>query len=309
MVIHHWRNRACLPLDLLQILASRWSRKTMTIDTVSLNRSHEGMQGVYKHASRETGTAMTFSVYVPPHQGAAKLPVVWYLSGLTCTHANVTEKGEFRKACAELGLIFVAPDTSPRGDGVPGDPAGSYDFGLGAGFYVDATQAPFDRHYRMWSYVTKELPDLVAGHFPVDPARQSILGHSMGGHGALTIALSHPHRYRAVSAFSPIAAPSQVPWGIKSLGGYLGEDKAAWRKHDAVALIEDGARVSDLLVDIGDADPFLKEQLRPELLEAACAKAGIPLKLRLQSGYDHSYYFVSTFMADHMRWHAARLRP
>jgi S-formylglutathione hydrolase len=280
----------------------------MTIETVSLNRSHEGVQGVYRHASRETGTVMTFSVYVPPHQGAAQLPVVWYLSGLTCTHANVTEKGEFRKACAELGLIFVAPDTSPRGDGVPGDPAGSYDFGVGAGFYVDATQAPFDRHYRMWSYVTRELPDLVAGHFPIDPARQSILGHSMGGHGALTIALSHPHRYHAVSAFSPIAAPSQVPWGIKALGGYLGDDKAAWRKHDAVALIEDGARVSDLLVDIGDADPFLKEQLRPELLEAACAKAGIPLNLRLQSGYDHSYYFVSTFMADHMRWHAARLQ-
>jgi S-formylglutathione hydrolase len=280
----------------------------MTIETVSSNRSHAGMQGVYKHSSRETGTGMTFSVYVPPHQGAAKLPVVWYLSGLTCTHANVTEKGEFRKACAELGLIFVAPDTSPRGEGVPGDPAGSYDFGLGAGFYVDATQAPFDRHYRMWSYVTKELPDLVAEHFPADFERQSILGHSMGGHGALTIALSHPGRYRAASAFSPIAAPSQVPWGFKALGGYLGDDKAAWRKHDAVALIEDGARFSDFLVDIGDADPFLKEQLRPDLLESACAKASIPLNLRLHNGYDHSYYFISTFMADHMRWHAARLR-
>jgi S-formylglutathione hydrolase len=280
----------------------------MTIETVSLNRSHGGMQGVYKHASRETRTGMTFSVYVPPKRDEVKLPVVWYLSGLTCTHANVTEKGEYRQACAELGLIFVAPDTSPRGEGVPGDPAGSYDFGLGAGFYVDATQPPFARNYRMWSYVTEELPDLIATHFPVDLKRQSILGHSMGGHGALTIALSHPDRYRAASAFSPIASPSQVPWGIKALGGYLGDNREAWRKHDAVALIEDGARFSDFLVDVGDGDPFLNEQLRPELLARACAKAGIPLNLRLQPGYDHSYYFVSTFMADHMRWHAARLQ-
>jgi S-formylglutathione hydrolase len=280
----------------------------MTIETVSLNRSHGGMQGVYKHASRETRTGMTFSVYVPPKRDEVKLPVVWYLSGLTCTHANVTEKGEYRQACAELGLIFVAPDTSPRGENVPGDPAGSYDFGLGAGFYVDATQPPFARNYRMWSYVTKELPELIGTHFPADLKRQSILGHSMGGHGALTIALSDPDRYRAASAFSPIASPSQVPWGIKALGGYLGDDKAAWRKHDAVALIEDGARFSDFLVDVGDADPFLKEQLRPELLERACARAGIPLNLRLQPGYDHSYYFVSTFMADHLRWHAARLQ-
>lgn len=280
----------------------------MTIETVSTNRSHGGVQGVYRHASRTTGTNMTFSVYVPPHQPGAKLPVVWYLSGLTCTHANVTEKGEFRRACGELGLIFVAPDTSPRGEGVPGDPEGAYDFGLGAGFYVDATQEPFARNYRMWSYVTEELPDLVAAQFPVDITRQSILGHSMGGHGALTIALRHPDRYRAASAFAPIVAPSQVPWGIKALGGYLGDDRAAWRRHDAVALIEDGARFSDLLVDYGDADPFLTEQLRPQLLEAACAKANIPLKLRAHEGYDHSYYFISTFMADHLRWHAARLK-
>jgi S-formylglutathione hydrolase len=191
---------------------------------------------------------------------------------------------------------------------VPGDPAGAYDFGLGAGFYVDATQPPFARNYRMWSYVTKELPELIASHFPVDPKRQSILGHSMGGHGALTIALSHPERYRAATAFSPIAAPSQVPWGIKALTGYLGGNREAWRKHDAVALIEDGARFPDFLVDCGDADPFLVEQLRPELLESACAKARIPHTFRLQSGYDHSYYFVSTFMADHLRWHAARLK-
>jgi S-formylglutathione hydrolase len=279
----------------------------MPIETVSRNRSHGGVQGVYRHDSRETGTGMTFSVYVPPHQDGTKLPVVWYLSGLTCTHANVTEKGEFRKACAELGLILVAPDTSPRGEGVPGDAAGAYDFGLGAGFYVDATQAPFAQNYRMWSYVTEELPELVAGHFPVDPKRQSILGHSMGGHGALTVALRNPGRYRAASAFSPVVAPSQVPWGIKALGLYLGDDGGAWRRHDSVALIEDGARFSDFLVDVGDADQFLAEQLRPELLERACSQAGIPLLLRRQPGYDHSYYFVSTFMEDHMRWHAARL--
>jgi S-formylglutathione hydrolase len=251
---------------------------------------------------------MTFSVYVPPHKDGAKLPVVWYLSGLTCTHANVTEKGEFRKACSDLGLIFVAPDTSPRGADVPGDPANAYDFGLGAGFYVDATEAPFAKNYRMWSYVTEELPKLVADHFPVDATRQSILGHSMGGHGALTVALRNPNRYRAASAFAPIVAPSQVPWGNKALGGYLGTNKAAWRKHDTVALIEDGAKFSGFLVDYGDADQFLTEQLRPELLQAACEKAGIPLTLRRQSGYDHSYYFISTFMADHLHWHAERLR-
>jgi len=279
----------------------------MTLETVSLNKSYGGMQGVYKHTSRETATPMTFSVYVPPHQAGTKLPVVWYLSGLTCTHANVTEKGEYRKACAELGLILVAPDTSPRGDNVPGDPAGAYDFGLGAGFYVDAKQPPFVRNYRMWSYVTKELPETIIANFPVDSGRQSIMGHSMGGHGALTVALSHPARYRAATAFSPITAPSEVPWGTKALGGYLGRDKQAWRKHDTVALIEDGARYSEFLVDVGDADPFLKEQLRPELLQRACSDAGIPLTLRLQPGYDHSYYFVSTFMADHLRWHAERL--
>jgi len=279
----------------------------MAMEQVSTNRSFGGEQGVYKHVSAATGTEMTFSVFVPQHQPGTKLPVIWYLSGLTCTHANVTEKGEFRRVCAELGLIFVAPDTSPRGEGVPDDPAGAYDFGLGAGFYVDATQPPFDRHYRMWSYVTQELPALIGENFPADIEGQSIMGHSMGGHGAITIALRNPGRYASVSAFAPIVAPSQVPWGEKALAGYLGEDRAAWRGHDAVALIEDGARLPALLVDQGSADPFLAEQLRPELLENACKAAGIDLTLNLREGYDHSYYFISTFMADHLRWHAGKL--
>ena len=278
----------------------------MTLETLSTNKAFGGVQGVYRHASAQTGTDMTFSVFVPPQAAdGAKCPVVWYLSGLTCTHANVTEKGDYRGACAELGLIFVAPDTSPRGDGVPDDEA--YDFGQGAGFYVDATQAPWDAYFRMYSYVAEELPALIAAEFPADMARQAITGHSMGGHGALTLALRNPGRYRSVSAFAPIVAPGQVPWGEKALGGYLGEDRAAWRKHDAVALIEDGARVEAILVDQGDADAFLADQLRPELLESACAAAGVDLTLRLQPGYDHSYYFISTFMADHLRWHAERL--
>ncbi|VWX47212.1 S-formylglutathione hydrolase [Novosphingobium sp. 9U] len=280
----------------------------MSLEVVSTNLAHGGVQGVYKHASAATQTDMTFSVFVPKHEPGEVLPVVWYLSGLTCTQANVTEKGEFRAACAELGLIFVAPDTSPRGVEVADDPDGAYDFGLGAGFYVDATQEPFACNYRMWSYVTEELPGLLAQNFPVDRTRQSIMGHSMGGHGALTIGLNYPDRFRAVSAFAPIVAPAQVPWGQKALSGYLGEDQAAWRRHDAVALIEDGARVPDLLVDQGDADTFLAEQLRSHLLEQACADAEIPLTLRMQPGYDHSYYFISSFMADHLRWHAERLK-
>ena len=278
----------------------------MTPEIVSEARAHGGRQLVVKHASAATGTDMVFSIFLPPQaEGGAKLPVVWYLSGLTCTHANVTDKGEYRAACAEHGLIFVAPDTSPRGDDVP-DEAG-WDFGKGAGFYVDATEEPWAANYRMWSYVTEELPALVAAEFPVDSERQGITGHSMGGHGALTIALRHPGRFRSVSAFAPIVAPSQVPWGEKAFGGYLGPDRSRWRAHDAVALIEDGARVPDLLVDVGDADPFLERELRPELLERACAEAGMPLQLRREPGYDHSYYFISTFMADHLRWHAERL--
>jgi S-formylglutathione hydrolase len=280
----------------------------MTLETVSEAKSHGGVQGVYRDASAATGTDMTFSVFVPPQpEQGEPLPVLWYLSGLTCTHANVMEKGEYRAACAEAGIIFVAPDTSPRGEGVPDDADGAWDFGLGAGFYVDATEPPWAANYRMWSYVTEELPALVADHFPIDPARQGITGHSMGGHGALTVALRHPGRFRSVSAFAPIVAPSQVPWGEKAFSNYLGPDRSKWWAHDAVTLIETGARLPALLVDVGEADPFLERELKPELLERACADAGIPLTLRRQPGYDHSYYFISTFMADHVRWHAERL--
>tara|TARA_R110000824_G_scaffold127250_2_gene287286 strand:+ start:17768 stop:18595 length:828 start_codon:yes stop_codon:yes gene_type:complete len=275
------------------------------METVSTNRSFAGTQGVYSHASAETGTEMTFAVYVPDHEEGAKLPVLWYLSGLTCTHANVMEKGEYRKAASELGLIIVAPDTSPRGEGVADDEA--YDMGQGAGFYVDATEEPWAKHFRMRSYIEKELPDLIAREFPVDMSRQAIFGHSMGGHGALTIALRNPDRYKSVSAFSPIVSPINCPWGEKALGGYIGNDQAAWREYDACALIEDGARVADILVDQGTSDNFLEEQLKPQLLTEACAKAGILLSLNLRDGYDHSYYFISTFMADHLRWHAERL--
>lgn len=280
----------------------------MSIETISTNRSFGGTQGVYGHASTATGTDKTFSVYVPDHPEGARLPVVWYLSGLTCTHANVTEKGEYRRACAELGLIFIAPDTSPRGEDVPDDADGAYDFGLGAGFYVDATQAPFDRHYRMRSYIEQELPALIAAYFPADMAAQGIMGHSMGGHGALTIGLRNPARFRAVSAFAPIVSPLNCPWGNKALGGYLGPDRSLWREYDACALIEEGARLPDLLVDQGEGDNFLAEQLKTHLLVEACEKAGQPATIRMQPGYDHSYYFISTFMAEHLAWHAARLK-
>ena len=277
--------------------------------TVSTARAHGGTQGVYAHESTATGTTMTFSVFVPPLETGQRAPILWYLSGLTCTHANVTDKGEFRAACAEAGIAFIAPDTSPRGEGVADDPEGAWDFGLGAGFYVDATEEPWAKHYRMRSYIEDELPALIAAEFPMlDGARQSITGHSMGGHGALTIGLRNPDRFRSISAFAPIVAPSQVPWGEKALGGYLGNDRSAWRAADAVAMIEDGARVKELLIDQGDADQFLAEQLRPELLAKACADAGIDCTLRMQPGYDHSYYFISTFLPDHVRWHGERLK-
>ncbi len=279
----------------------------MTLETVSTNKSFGGTQGVYAHASAETGTRMTFAVFLPPQADApgVKLPVLWYLSGLTCTHANVMDKGEYRRTAAELGVIIICPDTSPRGDDVPDDEG--YDFGKGAGFYVDATAEPWRANFRMYSYVTEELPAIIAANFPADMDRQAITGHSMGGHGALTIALKHSERFRSVSAFAPISAPLDCPWGHKALGGYLGDDRTNWRAYDATALIEDGARVAEILVDQGAADNFLVEQLKPELLQAACEKAGIALTLRMQPGYDHSYFFISTFMDDHIRWHAERL--
>jgi len=275
------------------------------LEQVSSWRAHGGTQGVYTHPSISTGTPMTFSVFVPDHAPGARLPVLWYLSGLTCTHANVTEKGEYRAACAARGIVFVAPDTSPRGDEVPDDEG--YDFGKGAGFYVDATEAPWAANFRMRSYIESELPALVGAHFPVDLARQGITGHSMGGHGALTIALRNPGRFRSVSAFAPIVSPLSCPWGEKALGGYLGSDRAAWAQYDACALIADGARLPDLLVDQGEADTFLDGQLKTHLLAEACAAAGQPATIRMQPGYDHSYYFISTFMADHVGWHAERL--
>jgi len=277
----------------------------VALKTLSTNRAHGGTQGVYAHASTATGTDMTFSLFQPDGEGP--FPVLWYLSGLTCTHANVTEKGEFRAACAAHGIAFIAPDTSPRGEGVPDDPEGAYDFGLGAGFYVDATEPPFECHYRMRSYIEDELPALVAEHFPLDMARQSITGHSMGGHGALTVALRNPSRFKSVSAFAPIVSPLNCPWGEKALGGYIGPDRGKWRAYDTCALIEDGARVPDMLIDQGTADNFLESQLKTHLLREACAATGQPATIRMQDGYDHSYYFISSFMADHVAWHGERL--
>lgn len=278
------------------------------MDTLSTHRAHGGTQGVYRHASTATHTPMTFSVFMP--DGPGPFPVLWYLSGLTCTHANVTDKGEYRAACAEAGVIFIAPDTSPRGEDVADDAA--YDFGQGAGFYVNATQAPFAQHYQMQTYIEDELPALIAANFPADMTRQSITGHSMGGHGALTIGLRNPDRFKSISAFAPICHPMECPWGTKALSGYLGEDRAAWRAYDAVTLIEDmnaetRAQVPAVLVDQGTADDFLDEQLAPDALAHACETAGIDLTLRMQDGYDHSFFFISTFLRDHIRWHAQAL--
>lgn len=274
--------------------------------TLSTSLSHGGVQGVYSHASETCACDMTFAVFVPQQASHGPLPVLWYLSGLTCTHQNVMDKGEYRQLAAELGLIIVCPDTSPRGEAVP-DEKDNWQFGAGAGFYVDATEPPYAKNYRMYSYVTQELPALIAREFPADMERQSIFGHSMGGHGALTIALKHPDRFRSASAFAPIVQPSTAGWSKPAFQKYLGEDETAWRAYDACALVEDGARFPEFLIDQGKADGFLDEGLRPWLFEDVCRKAGIPLSLNMREGYDHSYFFISTFMDDHLRWHAQRL--
>jgi S-formylglutathione hydrolase len=276
-------------------------------EAIAGHRCHGGVQAVYRHQSAATGTPMEFSIYLPPGAETGKrCPVLWWLSGLTCTWENATTKAGFQGPAAAAGMVVVCPDTSPRGLDLPGEHS-AYDFGSGAGFYLDAAVEPWSRHYQMESYVTDELQALVAAHFPIDTGRQGIAGHSMGGHGALTLALKHPGLYRSVSAFAPISSAMRCPWGEKALSGYLGEDRAAWRAHDATALIEDGRRVAELLVDQGTGDSFLESQLKPELLEAACAAAGIPLELRRQPDYDHSYYFMASFMADHVGWHRDRL--
>lgn len=275
------------------------------METVSEQRCFGGVQGIYRHESAETGTPMQFSVYMP--DASDRVPVLWYLSGLTCTEENFTVKAGAQRYAAQHNIALIAPDTSPRGEGIEGEDE-SYDFGSGAGFYVDATQSPWDVSYRMYSYISRELPALVADGFAVDMTQQGITGHSMGGHGALVLGLRNPDVYASISAFSPICAPSQCPWGEKALGGYLGDDRGTWREYDAVALLEDGCRSGEILVDQGDADDFLQEQLQPQLLIAAAQQAGQPLRLRMQSGYDHSYYFIATFIGDHIAFHAARLR-
>jgi S-formylglutathione hydrolase len=279
----------------------------LIITAVSHNKCFGGVQSTYSHASRETGTAMRFGIYLPPQAERSRVPVLYWLSGLTCTEENFIIKAGAQRAAAELGLALVSPDTSPRGLNIPGEGA-SYDFGLGAGFYVDATQEPWSRGYRMYSYVAREMPDLIAATFPVDADRAGIFGHSMGGHGALTIALKNPGRYRSLSAFAPICSPMRCPWGEKALGGYLGPDRAHWGQYDATALMQaQGWAGPAVLVDQGTQDQFLESQLKPELLVEACKMAAVPLELRMQEGYDHSYFFIATFIEDHLRFHARHL--
>lgn len=276
----------------------------LAYETISENRSFGGVQGVYRHQSQATGTPMTFAVYLPPDAEHRKVPVLWYLSGLTCTHENAMVKAGAQEWAAEAGIALIFPDTSPRGEGVADDEA--YDLGQGAGFYVDATQAPWAPHFRMWHYITHELPELVFGNFALDREAQGITGHSMGGHGALTIAMTFPARYKSVSAFAPIANPSESDWGRKQLTAYLGEDRATWAAHDATMLMRDKGYPGEVLIDQGSSDQFL-HLLKPEALAHAMAERRQPGEFRMQKGYDHSYFFVQTFMGDHIHWHAQRL--
>jgi len=279
-------------------------------NTISRHGAFGGAVSFHRHAAVETQCAMSFAVFLPPQAASGKVPVLYYLAGLTCTEETFMIKAGAQRVAAELGLAIVAPDTSPRGVPLAGD-SDNWDFGVGAGFYIDATEEPWSRHYRMYSYVTRELPSLIAANFPVDANRQGIFGHSMGGHGALTIALKNPDLYRSVSAFAPIAAPMQCPWGQKAFSGYLGVNREGWRAHDASELIRGLKSVSGrppLLVDQGLADPFLQQQLMPELLEQACSMSKYPLTLRRHAGYDHGYYFISTFIEDHLRHHARSLQ-
>lgn len=273
---------------------------------LSQNTAFGGMQGVFSHESQTTKGDMTFAVFVPPQAIAERRPVLWYLSGLTCTHANVMEKGEYRRMAAELGLIIVCPDTSPRGTDVP-DELTNWKMGKGAGMYLDATESPWAENFQMYSYVTEELPALVAEHFRVDMDRQGIFGHSMGGHGAMTIALKNPERFKSCSAFAPIVNPMTADWTQDAFEKYIGADRAKWRKYDACALVEDGARFPEFLIDQGKADSFLETGLKPWLFEEAIKGTEIGLTLRMHERYDHSYYFISTFMDDHLKWHAERL--
>jgi S-formylglutathione hydrolase len=276
------------------------------MEVISEHGCFGGTQGFYRHASTSTGTSMRFGVYTPPQATIRPVPVLFYLAGLTCTEETFAIKAGAQQHAAANGLMLVTPDTSPRGTGVAGADA-AWDFGTAAGFYLDATQAPWSAHWRMEHYVTDELRALVLEHFNARPDRVGIFGHSMGGHGALTLALRHPGWYQSVSAFAPIAAPMHCPWGVKAFSGYFGDDRAAWAAHDATALVKAGARVPPLLIDQGLADQFLAEQLHPQLFEAACFNAGQPLTLRHHEGFDHGYYFISTFMADHIAHHAAQL--
>jgi S-formylglutathione hydrolase len=279
----------------------------VALTPISESRCFGGLQAIYAHSSQSTHCTMRFGLFLPPEAATRRVPLLFWLSGLTCTEENFITKAGAQRVAAELGLAIAAPDTSPRGIELPGD-RDRYDFGVGAGFYVDATQAPWASAYQMYSYAASELPTLLQEHFPVDLARAGIFGHSMGGHGALTIALRNPGRFRSLSAFAPIASPTRVPWGRKAFAGYLGPDPAAWAEYDAALLVESrGWRGPPILVDQGTSDPFLAEQLKPELLREACERAGVPLQLRLREGYDHSYYFIATFIEDHLRFHAANL--